>query len=117
MRCALREVWDEDLAVLFEQWADPVAARMAAFTSPDHMDRDAFQRRWSRLRADETVINRAIVVDGEVAGTIGSWGAIPTSARSRTGSAAPTGERGSRPAPSMLSWRLTRRAPPRPRRP
>jgi hypothetical protein len=67
-------VRDEDLAVLFEQWADPVAARMAAFTSPEHMDRDAFERRWSRLRADETVINRAIVVDGEVAGTIGSWG-------------------------------------------
>jgi RimJ/RimL family protein N-acetyltransferase len=74
MRCALREVRDEDLAVLFEQWADPVAARMAAFTAPDHMDRDAFERRWSRLRADETVIARAIVVDGEVAGTIGSWG-------------------------------------------
>jgi RimJ/RimL family protein N-acetyltransferase len=47
---------------------------MAAFTAPDHMDRDAFERRWSKLRADETVINRAIVADGEVAGTIGSWG-------------------------------------------
>jgi RimJ/RimL family protein N-acetyltransferase len=70
----LREVRDEDLAVLFEQWADPVATRMAAFTAPDHIDRDAFERRWSRLRADETVITRAIVVDGEVAGTIGSWG-------------------------------------------
>jgi RimJ/RimL family protein N-acetyltransferase len=65
---------DEDLAVLFEQWADPVAMRMAAFTAPDHMDRDAFERRWSRLRADESLINRAIVVDDEVAGTIGSWG-------------------------------------------
>jgi RimJ/RimL family protein N-acetyltransferase len=74
MRCVLREVRDEDLAVLFDQWADPVAARMAAFTAPDHMDRDAFERRWSRLRADETVINRVIVVDGEVAGSIGSWG-------------------------------------------
>ena len=74
MRCVLREVRDEDLAVLFEQWADPVAAHMAAFTARDHMDRDAFERRWSRLRADETVINRVIVVDGEVAGSIGSWG-------------------------------------------
>jgi RimJ/RimL family protein N-acetyltransferase len=74
MRCVLREVRDEDLAVLFEQWADPVAARMAAFTAPDHMDGDAFERRWSRLRADETVIARAIVVDGEVVGTIRSWG-------------------------------------------
>jgi RimJ/RimL family protein N-acetyltransferase len=74
MRCALREMRDDDLPVLFEQWADPVAAHMAAFTAPDHMDRDAFERRWSRLRADESVINRVIVVDGEVAGTIGSWG-------------------------------------------
>jgi RimJ/RimL family protein N-acetyltransferase len=38
------------------------------------MDRDAFERRWSKLQADETVIARVIVVDGEVAGTIGSWG-------------------------------------------
>jgi RimJ/RimL family protein N-acetyltransferase len=75
VQCVLREVRDEDLPVLFEQWADPVAVHMAAFTAPDHMDRDAFERRWSKLRADETVINRAIVVDGEVAGTIGSWGA------------------------------------------
>ena len=47
---------------------------MAAFTAPDHMERDAFERRWSRLRADETVLNRVVVVDDEVAGTIGSWG-------------------------------------------
>lgn len=71
---ALREVRDEDLPLLFEQWADPVAEQMAAFTAPDHMDRDAFERRWARLRADETIINRVIVVDGEVAGSIGSWG-------------------------------------------
>jgi RimJ/RimL family protein N-acetyltransferase len=74
MRCVLRGLRDEDLAVLFEQWADPVAARMAAFTASDHMDRRAFERRWSRLRADETVIARVIVADGEVAGTISSWG-------------------------------------------
>ena len=72
MHCALREMRDEDLDVLFEQWADSAAAHMAAFTAPDHMDRDRFERRWSRIRADETTINRVIVVDGEVAGTIGS---------------------------------------------
>ena len=75
MFCVLREVLDEDLGGLFEQWADPVAAQMAAFTAPDHMERDAFERRWSRLRADDTVLNRTIVVDGEVTGAIGSWGA------------------------------------------
>src|ERR671936_2232793 len=74
MGLTLREVRDEDLPLQFEQWADPVAARMAAFTAPEHMDRDAFERRWSRLRADETVLARVIVVDGDVAGTIGSWG-------------------------------------------
>jgi RimJ/RimL family protein N-acetyltransferase len=42
---------DEDLPWFFEHWADPVAAHMAAFTAPDHM-----------------------VVNDEVAGTIGSWG-------------------------------------------
>jgi nicotinamidase-related amidase/RimJ/RimL family protein N-acetyltransferase len=73
-RCELREVRDEDLPVLFEQWIDPVAVHMAAFTTPDQTDWDAFERRWSRLRADASVLNRAIVVDGEVAGTIGSWG-------------------------------------------
>jgi RimJ/RimL family protein N-acetyltransferase len=74
MGLMLREVRDEDLPLLFDQWADPVAAHMAAFTAPDHMDRDAFERRWSRLRADETVLTRVIVADDEVAGTIGSWG-------------------------------------------
>jgi RimJ/RimL family protein N-acetyltransferase len=74
VECALREVRDEDLAVLFEQWADPVAAHMAAFTAADHMDRDAFERRWSRIRADETTITRVIVVGGAVVGSIGSWG-------------------------------------------
>jgi RimJ/RimL family protein N-acetyltransferase len=74
VECVLREVRPDDLAVLFEQWADPVAVHMAAFTAPDHLNPDAFARRWERLRADDTVIVRAIVAAGEVAGTIGSWG-------------------------------------------
>jgi RimJ/RimL family protein N-acetyltransferase len=74
MGLTLREVRDEDLPLLFEQWADPVAVHMAAFTAPDHMEWDAFERRWTRLRADDTVLARVVVVDDEVAGTIGSWG-------------------------------------------
>jgi hypothetical protein len=30
MQCLSRELRDADLAALFDQWADPVAARMAA---------------------------------------------------------------------------------------
>lgn len=74
----MREVRDEDLPLLFEQWADPVAAHMAASTAPDHMDRDAFERRWSRLRADETVLTRVIVVDDEVAGSRGTFARLPS---------------------------------------
>jgi RimJ/RimL family protein N-acetyltransferase len=74
MELRLREARDEDLPVLFEQWADPVAVHMAAFTPPDHMDPDAFERRFARLRADDTVLYRVIVVGDDVAGTIGSWG-------------------------------------------
>ena len=74
MQLVLREVRDEDLPLLFEQWTDPVAMHMAAFTVPDHTDWDAFERRWTRLRADESVLAEAIVVDDEVAGTIGSLG-------------------------------------------
>jgi RimJ/RimL family protein N-acetyltransferase len=75
MGLTLRDVQDEDLPLLLEQWADPVAVQMAAFTAPNHMDRDAFERRWSRLRADETVLARVIVVDHDIAETIVSWGA------------------------------------------
>lgn len=102
MECVLRELRDEDLAAVFEQWADPAAAHMAAFTAPNHMDRDAFEQRWARLRADESVTNRAIVVDGEVAGTIGSWAAA-TTVRSRIGLDAPSGGRASPPARSRRS--------------
>src|SRR5215218_10461819 len=101
----LREVRDEDLPLLFDQWADPVAVHMAAFTAPDHMDRDAFERRWSRLRADETVLTRVIVVDDEVAGTIGSWGE-PGEREVTYWIGRSYWAKGSRPMPSMRPWPL-----------
>jgi RimJ/RimL family protein N-acetyltransferase len=105
MGLTLREVRDEDLPLLFEQWADPVAMHMAAFTAPDHVDREGFERRWSRLRADETVLARVIVADDGVAGTIGSWG--DSDEREVTywiGRSYWAG--GSRPMPSRRSWPL-----------
>src|SRR5215204_1847924 len=108
MGLTLREVRDEDLPLLFEQWADPVAVHMAAFTAPGHMDWDAFERRWSRLRADETVLARASSTTTTSPGRSG-LGASPASARRRTGSAAPTGAKGSRPMPSLRCWLLSGR--------
>jgi RimJ/RimL family protein N-acetyltransferase len=69
----LRDVEDDDLPVLFEQQLDPEANRMAAFTAADPADRDAFAAKWARIRADETVTMRSIVVDGSVAGSVMLW--------------------------------------------
>ena len=69
----LREVRDEDLDVLFEHWVDPESNRMAAFTAVSPNDREAFDARWERLRANEENTHRTIEVDGEVVGVISSW--------------------------------------------
>ena len=46
---------------------------MAAFTAENQTDRRAFLDKVSRLRADTSVSNRVIDVDGVIAGTIGSF--------------------------------------------
>jgi len=66
----LRVVADSDLDVLFEQQADPEAAAMAAFPA---RDRERFDAHWAGIRLDDTVVLRTILVDGIVAGNIGSW--------------------------------------------
>ena len=69
----LRDVRDEDLDVLFEHWTDPEANRMAAFTAENPDDREAFDARWARLRANESVTAMTIDLDGDVVGTVSSW--------------------------------------------
>lgn len=66
----LREVTSDDLPTLFEHQLDPEAARMAAFPA---RDRDAFTAHWARILADDTVVIRAIVADGALAGNVVSW--------------------------------------------
>ena len=56
--------------MFFEHQTDPQAVEMAAFPA---RDRDAFAAHWARLRADDSLVTRTIVADGEVAGNIGSW--------------------------------------------
>ncbi|MBI3890434.1 MAG: GNAT family N-acetyltransferase [Candidatus Wallbacteria bacterium] len=69
----LRTVVEADLAVFFEHRRDPVANRMAAFTAKDPNDRAAFSEHWQKLLADESVILRTILWQGQVAGHIGSF--------------------------------------------
>ncbi|GIF19492.1 RimJ/RimL family protein N-acetyltransferase [Actinoplanes tereljensis] len=67
---ALRPVADADVEPLFQMMRDPEAVRMAAFTSEDPDDREAFEAHLSRIRANPEVTNRVITEDGEIVGNI-----------------------------------------------
>ena len=72
-KLTLRDVTAADLPTIFEHEQDPEGIRMAAFTHEDPSDRDAFMAHWQRLMANETIIKKSIVFDGEVVGHIASW--------------------------------------------
>jgi RimJ/RimL family protein N-acetyltransferase len=68
----LRVVTNDDLPILFEHQLDPEANRMAAFPA---RDREAFMAHWeSNVLGDPSNIARTVVVDGEVAGNVVSFG-------------------------------------------
>ena len=73
MNLFLRAVTDDDLPVFFEQQLDPQANWMAAFTSQDPSNREAFMAKWAKIRADESILIRTIVVAGQVAGSVLSY--------------------------------------------
>ncbi len=66
----LRDVWDSDLPVFFAHQQDAEANRMAAFTSREPADWDAFLAHWTRIRGDASIVNQTIVAGGAVAGHI-----------------------------------------------
>ena len=66
----LRDVTESDLPIFFEQQRDPVAINMAGFTAKDPADRDAFTAKWARILADESIVKKAIVVEGRVVGNV-----------------------------------------------
>lgn len=63
----LHDVSQDDLPILFEHQLDPDAVKMAAFPS---RDREAFMAHWAKIMADEKVINKTILFDDQVAGSI-----------------------------------------------
>jgi RimJ/RimL family protein N-acetyltransferase len=70
MERVLRNVAESDLDVLFEHQREPEANEMAIFPA---RDRESFDAHWRRILADDSVIKKTIVHEGEVAGNIGSW--------------------------------------------
>jgi len=69
----LRDVVEDDLPLFFDFQLDPDANYMAAFTARDPTDREAFTAHWNKILVDPTTINRTIVCDGQVVGSIASY--------------------------------------------
>jgi len=70
MRVELRDTVEDDLPILFRHQADPEASAMAAFPSRDW---EAFVAHQAKIAAGPDMLQQTILVDGEVAGDIGSW--------------------------------------------
>ena len=66
----LRDVVESDLDAFFEHLREPEANEMAIFPA---RDRETFDAHWRKILADDALIQKTIVHDGEVAGNIGSW--------------------------------------------
>jgi len=66
----LRDVTEADLPVLFEHQLDPEANEMAAFPAREW---DAFIAHWGKICGDETVVTKAVLFDGRVAGSVVSF--------------------------------------------
>jgi RimJ/RimL family protein N-acetyltransferase len=69
----LRDVLPDDLPIFFEQQLDSEANYMAAFTSKDPTNPEAFMAHWHRNLADETTINQTILFNGHIAGSVSSY--------------------------------------------
>ena len=67
---SLREVREGDLETLFTDQLDPEAVRMAAFPS---RDREAFMALWRNILTDTSLMARAVLLNGELAGHVVSW--------------------------------------------
>ena len=66
----LRDVEASDIAFFYEHQLDQEACRMAAFPSRDWA---SFEAHWENVLAADDVITRTVLVDGEIAGNIGSF--------------------------------------------
>lgn len=68
---ALRDVSEADLPILFEHQREPEANEMAAFPARDY---DAFMKHWrTNVLANASAKSKVILVDGAIAGNVGSW--------------------------------------------
>jgi hypothetical protein len=69
-KVTLRPLADDDLPSLFEFGRDPIALQMAAFTSRNPDDHEAFLQFWAKLRANPNNIVQIVLAEGELAGSV-----------------------------------------------
>ncbi|MED1783981.1 GNAT family N-acetyltransferase [Brevibacillus fortis] len=67
---SLREVTEADLPIFFTQQLDKSAHMMAAFTVKDPADRDRFAAHWAKILNDDSIVKRAILMNGQIIGNI-----------------------------------------------
>lgn len=69
----LRGLLPEDLPILHAYEADPDARRMAAFNTGGSPSLADYQAKWARHLADPSVVIRAVMLDDELVGSVGSY--------------------------------------------
>ena len=70
LHVALRRFRETDIPVFFQHASDPLAGRMAAFTSEDDADCGKFGARWQKIIQKQALALRTVLVGGEVAGYV-----------------------------------------------
>lgn len=69
----LRDVVNDDLPIFFEQQLNQEANYMAAFTTKDPANQEAFTAHWHRILADPTVIIKTIIFNRQIARSVLSY--------------------------------------------
>ena len=69
----LRKTIEADLETLFAHQADDEYAFMAAFMNERFKDKDFYVERWKRFLRDDTINSWTIILDNEIAGSVGTW--------------------------------------------
>ena len=63
----------EDIETFFEFMQDKEQQWQAAFVAKDPSDHDAHLAHWVKMLSNPEIINRTVVVDEVVVGSVGSW--------------------------------------------
>ena len=73
MKIELKDTKVKDLEILFDFQLDEDASYLAAFTPQNRTDKTAYIEKFTRVISDETVNNKTIYIDDEIAGSIAKF--------------------------------------------